>query len=589
MPVPDSFIQDLVARTEVEPLISSYVPLKRTGRTLTGLCPFHNEKTPSFVVYTDTNSFYCFGCGVGGDVITFVKRIENLDYLDALKFLADRAGLRMPQTDFGVHETASKIRMRTLELNRAAARQFHEWLWQPVGERALAYYRGRGFTDGTIRHFGLGWAPDSFDMLRDAMRAQGFHDEELVTAFLCKKGRNDSLYDIFRGRVMFPIIDVRGSVIAVAGRVLDDAKPKYINPADTPVYNKSETLFALNFAKNAVKDKKQLILCEGYTDVIALHQAGFGSAVACCGTSFTDGHARLMTRYADEAVLVFDADAAGAKGNSRAINTLRQTGMKIRVVRIPGGLDPDEFIRAQGAERFRRLMSEAANDIEYGLIELAERYNLTTPDGQVNYLREAAALLAALPGAVERDVYAGKLAGEMNVSKRTVLQQMEDIRGRKKRGGSKASQTAQLMRQRNDRIKVIDREAAGRPETAAEAALLGLLMHNQDFLPEIRQILPPDRMAEGFHRRLYEDLLRRQEDSRPIEPSFLAAEYTDDEMAYIIRIQQQARNRAGRWEDARACAAVIEREHSLSGLRSAADLSDEEIRKMLDVMREAKK
>ncbi|MBQ3259296.1 MAG: DNA primase, partial [Clostridia bacterium] len=358
--LPDSFIQELIAKNDIESVVSSYVSLKRRGRNLVGLCPFHGEKTPSFNLYPETASFYCFGCGAGGDVITFIKRIENLSYIDAVKFLADRVGMTMPEHTFD--DTAAKQRVRILEANREAARIYHKCLYSEQGKMALDYYHSRGYTDATIRHFGLGYAPDSFWFLRDELRKKGFHDEELRVAWLCGRSQKGSIYDLFRNRVMIPIIDVRGNVIAFGGRVLDDSKPKYLNSGDTLVFKKTNNLFALNFAKQGKTDN--LILCEGYMDVIALHQAGFTNAVAALGTSFTMEHARLLARYTDEVVLVFDADAAGQKGAQRAIGMLREIGMRVRLITVPDGKDPDEFIKRNGAERFKLLLDRAANDVE---------------------------------------------------------------------------------------------------------------------------------------------------------------------------------------------------------------------------------
>lgn len=591
MPIPDSFIQEVVSRNDIESLVSSYVRVKRRGRTLIGLCPFHGEKTPSFTVYPESNSFYCFGCGAGGDVITFVRRIENLDYIDAVKFLADRAGLRMPENQ--VNDAVSRMRVRILEANREAARFFHACLYSPCGAEALRYYRGRGYTDSTIRHFGLGYAPPTFDALRDALRAKGFHDEELTAAFLCKRSEKGHIYDIYRGRVIIPIIDIRGNVIAFGGRVLDDSKPKYINTADTLVFDKSQNLFALNFAKSALargqNGATQLILCEGYMDVIALHQAGFTNAVAALGTSFTAEHARLIARYAEEVVLTFDADAAGQKGTRRAIDLLRETGLRIKVVRVPDGKDPDEFIRKNGAERFQLLMERSANDVEYRLIELGGQFSLESPEGQVNYLREAAGLLAGLDSPVERDVYAGRLATELRVSKDAILQQIRGVMEKKRRQQTRR-QLSQAVRQNSAFVKKANPEAEAHPRAAsAEEALIGLLILNPDYILPTAEALPPEEMVTAFNRELYRRLIDRQRSGLLVELAFLAADYDEDGMAYISRMLREARERVNSREEALGCAAVIRQEHSLLGLQNVSALPDEEVRQMLDTIRKTKK
>jgi len=587
VPLPDSFIQELLSRSDMESVASSYVSLKRRGRNLVGLCPFHGEKTPSFTVYPETASFYCFGCGAGGDVITFIKKIENLDYLDAVRFLADRAGLKMPEND--VNDATSRLRTRILEANREAARLFHGWLYAPEGRAALEYYHSRGYTDHTIRHFGLGYAPDSFQALRDALRKKGFKDEELTAAFLAKRSAGSSahLYDIFRNRVMIPIIDIRGNVIAFGGRVLDDSKPKYLNSSDTLVFKKTNNLFALNFAKAA--GGRQLILCEGYMDVIALHQAGFTNAVAALGTSFTAEHAQLIARYADEAILIFDADSAGQKGTQRAIGLLRGTGVDIRVVTIPDGKDPDEFIKKNGPERFKLLLQRAANDVEYRLLDIGRRHLLNTADGRVAYLREAAALLAGLSSPVERDVYAGKLAQELNVSKDAILQQV-NYSLEKRRKQQKDRQLSQIVRNTENTIRKVNPDAEKHTLAAsAEEALIGLLILHPDFIRPIAESLPPEYMVTQFNRRLYEQLIERQKNGLLVELAFLSAAYGEEEMAYITRMVREARERNATLEEARYCADKIREAYSLRGLENPGALPPEDLQNVLAAMRKLKK
>lgn len=587
MPLPDSFIQELLLRSDIESVVSSYVAVKRRGRNLVGLCPFHGEKTPSFTVYPETSSFYCFGCGAGGDVITFIKRIENLDYMDAVRFLADRAGLRMPENDG--NDAAARLRTRILEANREAARLFHSWLYAPEGRIGLDYYHSRGYTDATIRHFGLGYAPDSYQALRDALRRKGFKDEELTAAFLEKRSSRSpgQLFDIFRGRVMVPIIDIRGNVVAFGGRVLDDSKPKYINTADTLPFKKTNHLFALNFAKAA--GGRRLILCEGYMDVIALHQAGFTNAVAALGTSFTAEHARLVARYADEAILIFDADSAGQKGTQRAIGLLRNSGVDIRVVSIPDGKDPDEFIKKNGAERFKLLLERSANDVEYQLMELGRRHMLSTTDGQVAYLREAAALLAGLSSPIERDVYAGKLAAELSVSKEAILQQIRHV-AEKQRKKQKERQLSQIVRQTENTIRKVNPEAQQHVRAvSAEEGLLGLLLLHPDYIQPTAERLPAQQMATAFNRQLYQTLIDRQKNGLLVELPFLAAGYSEDEMAYVSRMMRDAKERGGTLEEARYYAEIIREEYTLRGLADPAALPDEDVRSILAAMRDLKK
>lgn len=586
--LPDSFIQELCSKNDIESVVSSYVSLKRRGRNLIGLCPFHGEKTPSFNLYPETNSFYCFGCGTGGDVITFIRKIENLSYIDAVKFLADRCGMNMPEQ--AVNDVTSKQRLRILEANREAARLFHAFLYSSGGRAGLDYYHSRGYTDATIKHFGLGYAPQSFDFLRSELRKKGFHDEELVLAWLCGRSKRGSgVYDLFRNRVMIPIIDVRGNVIAFGGRVLDDSKPKYLNSAETLVFKKTNNLFALNFAKQGKTDA--LILCEGYMDVIALHQAGFTNAVAALGTSFTADHARLMARYTDEAILVFDADAAGQKGAQRAIDLLRDTGMRIRLVTIPDGKDPDEFIKKNGPERFKLLLERAANDVEYRLMELGKKHLLNTSDGKVNYLKEATQLLAGLSSPLERDVYIGRLSADLGVSKDALQNQLNYQLQRRQRQQhdrrfSQVLKTAEATAQKVNPDAKVHVRGAG-----AEEALLGMVLLNPDYMTAIAPLLSPEDMLTSFNRKLYEEFLRRYREGLGIELSYLSEQYDLDEMAYITKMVRESREHVSSHtvDEAKRYVSVIKSEHQLAALKAPLDLTPEQIQEKLNAMKHMKK
>ncbi|MBQ1664224.1 MAG: DNA primase, partial [Clostridia bacterium] len=357
----EEFLNTLRDRLDIEEFISGYVHLKRAGRLSKGLCPFHSEKTPSFTVYPDNQSFYCFGCGKGGDIITFTRDIENLDYLDAVRFLADRAGLQMPDEEYD--DTLSKKRKRMLELNKEAARFFYKALNSEKGAACMKYWtEERGLTQQTIKHFGLGFAPDDWHALHYYMRGLHYSDQELFEANLLRRSEKNGkifYYDNFRNRAMVPIIDLRGNIIAFGGRVLDDSKPKYVNTSDTLVYKKSSALFALNFAKGSGSD--QLILCEGYLDVITLHQAGFTNAIAGLGTALTDEQVRLIARYCREVVLSYDNDDAGREATHRALQKFEQTDLTVRSLTMDGGKDPDEIIKTYGAERFRSMLDGASN------------------------------------------------------------------------------------------------------------------------------------------------------------------------------------------------------------------------------------
>ena len=584
MALPDSFIQELLSRNDIESVASAYVAFKRRGRNLVGLCPFHGEKTASFNLYPETNSFYCFGCGAGGDVITFIKRIENLDYIDAVRFLADRSGLKMPEQSHE-NDQVSRLRLRILEANREAARIFHAALYRPEGKIALDYYHSRGYTDATIKHFGLGFAPDSWDYLLKALRQKGFKDEELIAAFLAKRGRNGGAYDIFRNRVMIPIIDIRGNVVGFGGRVLDDSKPKYINTEGTLAFSKSRNLFALNFAKN---EGRELNLCEGYMDVIAMHQAGFTNTVAALGTSFPEEQMQLIARYADRINLIFDADGAGQKATRRAIENLRRTGLDVRVVTIPDGKDPDEFIKKNGAAAFKLLLDRAANAVEHRLLEIGRGHNLATSEGKLAYYNEAAALLATLDSPVERELYAGRLSEILSVSKEAILQEISRARRRKERQAVK-QQLPNLIRQDRREMQVVNPDAVTYPRAAAaEESLLGILILHPNFIRQVREVLAPEQMMTAFNRGLYQRMLDRDRQGLLVELAFLAADYEEAEMAYITRMVKDVGERAVTPEEVSRLTAVIREEYAMRHMSDPASASDEDIAAMLAALRKRK-
>lgn len=435
--IPQDYIQEVVRRNDIEDVVQSYVQLRRRGRTCTGLCPFHTEKTPSFVVYPETQSFYCFGCGAGGDVITFIKKISNLEYVEAVKLLASRAGMPMPNEEDKVGE----MRRKVLAINRDAARYFYDQLNKPTPEAALAreYWRKRrGLSDDTIRRFGLGYAPDSYSDLLHYLKGRGYNEEELLESGLVRRSEKGNLYNLFRHRMITPIIDLRGNVIAFGGRVLDDSKPKYINSPETVVYKKSRTLFALNIAKRSTS--RRYILCEGYMDVISMHQAGFDTAVCACGTALTPEQVKLIGEYADEVILSYDSDEAGQKAAARSLELFAPSPARVSVLNIPGAKDPDEFIKKFGRDRFEMLLNGTANATEFKLAKIRAKYDIATDKGRLDYIKEALVLLAGHISPTEREVYAGRLAEETGISRGAIQTQLQGAVRR-------AEQTARRRRQ----------------------------------------------------------------------------------------------------------------------------------------------
>ncbi len=420
--IPQDYIQEVVRRNDIEDVVQSYVQLRRRGRTCTGLCPFHTEKTPSFVVYPETQSFYCFGCGAGGDVITFIKKISNLEYVEAVKLLASRVGMPMPNEE----DKAGELRRKVLAINKDAARYFYNQLNQPTPEAAMAreyWRRRRGLSDDTIRRFGLGYAPDSYSDLLHYLKGRGYNDEELLESGLVRRSEKGNLYNLFRHRMMTPIIDLRGNVIAFGGRVLDDSKPKYINSPETIVYKKSRTLFALNIAKRSTS--RRYILCEGYMDVISMHQAGFDTAVCACGTALTPEQVKLIGEYADEVVLSYDSDEAGQKAAARSLELFAPSPAKVSVLNIPGAKDPDEFIKKYGRDRFEVLLNGTANATEFKMAKIRAKYDIATDKGRLDYIKDAIGLLAGRISPTEREVYAGRLAEETGVSRGAIQTQLQ--------------------------------------------------------------------------------------------------------------------------------------------------------------------
>lgn len=579
MRLSDSFLEQLRANTDIESVISPYVNLRRRGKNLVGLCPFHNEKTPSFTVYPENGSFYCFGCGVGGDVITFVRRMENLDYMEAVKQLADRAGMALPED--GYDDTLAKKRTAVLAANRAAAKFFHSQLFTDRGRHALNYFLDRGLTMETIRHFGLGFAPDDWRALKNHLNEQGFDDILLESANLLRRSDKNgkvSYYDNFRNRVMFPIIDPRGNVIAFGGRVLDDSKPKYINTSDTLVYKKSNGVFALNFAKNGNDGK--LIIAEGYMDVIALHQAGFTNAVACLGTALTKEQANLLSRYANEIILSYDADEAGQKATARALGIFGTTGMEIKVLRLTGGKDPDEIIKKYGAQRFRDIINGAANDTEYRLIRARQGIDLSTDDGKVKYLSAATEVLAGIPSPVEVDVYASRLANELGVDKLAIESQVKY-----KREGLRKHRMAQ--REQDQKRLLINGQNTKNPERSqhlraakAEETLIASLMRNPDFYNKLKDELSADYFVTALNRRIFSVILSRLDEGGNTEPYFLSSEFTPDEMDEVERIFRSAAQLSNTVEECVDCIKILKEEKNKPESIKASELSDDDFVKL---------
>ena len=535
--IPQEYIQEVVRRNDIEEVIGQYVQLRRRGRTATGLCPFHNEKTPSFVVYPDTQSFYCFGCGAAGDVINFVRKYNNLGYVEAVKQLAGRAGMPLPEED----DRESRARQRLLEINRCAARYFYENLNAKTPEAAMArrYWKEkRGLSDAAIRRFGLGYAPEDFGGLLHYLKRRGFSEEELENSGLVKRSAKGNLYDIFRHRVMVPIIDVRGAIIAFGGRVLDDSKPKYINSPETMVYHKSHTLFALNIAKKS--KSRRYILCEGYMDVISMHEAGFDTAVCACGTALTSEQAKLLSEYADEVVLSYDSDEAGQKATERSLGILANTPLKVSVLSYQGAKDPDEFIKKYGRERFEMLLNGTANPTEFQLKKAKAKYDLRSDDGRLSYIREAIDILTARGvSPTARDVYAGRLADETGVSKQAILSQLSGaMRSAERRSYRKEQQELSKEGIASD-IRVPYTQDGESALGAASAArqLAAALLQNPEEVPYVRERLDMDTVLLPELKQVFAAIYRCADENLLLNTTTLQQLLDEQAFQQIMRAQ----------------------------------------------------
>ncbi len=540
MAIPASVIEDIRYRCDIEDVISSYITLKRAGTNLKGLCPFHSEKTPSFVVYKDTQSFYCFGCGAGGDVINFIMRQENMDYVSAVEFLAKRAGIALPDfNDRGISQGPG--RSRIFQMNIEAARYFREKLFDDVeGAPAREYLiNQRRLSAPVVKHFGIGYAPLSWNGLRDHLRGLGYTYEEMRAGNLCNRSEKfeNNVYDAFRGRVMFPIIDVSGNIVAFGGRVLDDSKPKYLNSSDTPAFKKSKNLFALNYARNSGEDF--FIICEGYMDVIALHAAGFTNAVATLGTAITAEHARIIKRYVSKVVLAYDSDEAGRKASDRAVSLLTEAGVDSKILVMDGAKDPDEFIKKHGREAFKRLLNESRSRFDYIIETTLEKYNIENADNKIKAVAELVAEIAKVYSKVERDIYISKTAKALDVDPASVKHDVESKIKRQAKSDRK-KHTDELIRMTSGISDRVNPDFAKRPRAARiEEDILTILLNHPEYstLKCGEEELKSDAFFTEFGKRLF-SFIRDANEEGSFSISLLPSAFNNDEVSRAVSIMR---------------------------------------------------
>jgi len=574
----DAFLDELASRNDIYDVVSRYVRLKKSGGNYFGLCPFHNEKTGSFSVNTDKQIYHCFGCGVGGGVINFIMRVEKLEFPEAVAFLANLAGMEIPDEDTSWRDN----RRRLSELNREAARWFHQMLWEPAGAEGLAYFQRRELQRGTIRRYGLGYAPNRWDGLLNAMLEKGFTKQELLTAGLAVSNQRGGLYDRFRGRVMFPIIDVKGEVIAFGGRVLDDSQPKYLNSPDTPLFNKSRNLFSLNQAKKVGQGR--LLLAEGYMDVIALNQAGFPEAVASLGTSLTPDQAKLMRRYAETVYICYDADGAGQAAATRAIDILRAADLKIKIIRIPDAKDPDEFIRKNGPEAFRSLLDSSESHMDFMIRRARSGFDLGSDEGRLEYLKKTVQTLAGVTNPIERDIFASRLASETGVGKDAILAEIAraaaSARKRAKAEEQRRSMTPVHTAQPQLRSVRYDNVRSAR----SEEGVIALLLAEPELCTMARNRgLKQSDFTSEFLGKTYGLLQEKSQEGMSAGTAVLQQALTADEMSVVTQIAMRPspEDRKRALED---YIAVIRDEQA----RSKADRDDEDLLALSRALRDKK-
>lgn len=538
---PANFIQEVVDRTEIEELVSRYVPLTRKGANLWGCCPFHSEKTPSFSVSPAKKMFFCFGCHAGGSVITFLQKAENIEFAAAVEMLAARAGIPLPQGSERNDREDGVTRKRVLEMNLEAARFFRACLFDPaIGSEGMEYFtRTRRLSPAVIKHFGLGYAPNGFYALRDYMKSKGYSDDELVAGYLCARSKkNNSLYDIFRNRVIFPIIDTSGNIVGFGGRVMDGSEPKYLNTSDTPAFNKRRNLFALNFAKNVASER--MILCEGYMDVIALHAAGFDSAVATLGTAITPDQARIFARYTKKVIITYDSDTAGQNAADKAMHLLAEVGVEVRVLKLTGAKDPDEFIKKFGADRFRLALEDSRTGFEHKAVAILARHDLSQSTEKLRASDELCAIIAGYSSPVERELYLQFVADKLELPRDVLRNGVEQLIRRRfrERRAEESRQAQATIRHYGD---TVNRDAAQNPRAAAaESAVLGMLLiypEHRDAVESGRVALTGDDFVTEFHRRVFASTMELHRAENGFVPELLGESFSPDEMGRIRQLE----------------------------------------------------
>lgn len=570
MAIPEQFIDDLVSRSDIADVVSSYVSLNKKGNNLWGLCPFHNEKTPSFSVSPDKQIYHCFGCGKGGGVISFIMEIENLPFVDAVKLLAKRAGLEVPESS--ENEAYRKKRTRLLELSRDAARFYHDYLTSPGGQRVRDYIAQRQISPRTATRFGLGAAPDQWDALTKAMTAKGYTKMDLIDAGLAVAGKNGGIYDKFRSRLMLPVIDVRGEVVGFTSRLLPGEEgAKYLNTPETVLFKKGRLIYALNFAKNT--KRPNLVLVEGNIDVITLHQAGFDNVVATMGTALTEEHARILARYTKELVLCYDNDAAGKQSTDRVLNILKNANLTVRVLQLPNAFDaegkpikqdPDDFVKRFGPAAFEKCLNGSAGQNDYRLDSLQSKHDLSTEEGRLAYLKDAVATVAALQSPIEREIYSNKAAAAGGISAAAMAQEVARYRKDKAWRAKKLQAKKDLTPAAQLQPKARELRYENIRSARAEEGVIRLLLLDPDLLDQTAS-LGPDQFSSPLLAKLYVLLKQRHSQGLSLQLGALSGVLTPEEISHISGILEQPESRSNSSQALRDYIEIIETEAAKRG------------------------
>lgn len=555
----------------IETFIGSYIMLTPKGRNYVCKCPFHSENTASFTVFPDTQSFYCFGCGAGGDVVTFTMKAENLDFIDTVRFLAEKSGLEMPVQD-KKQEQNSRKRSRIYDMNRIAANFFYVNMIKSSDKSGLQYFRDRQLSPQTIKKYGLGYAPDSWDELAKLLHSKGFSDDEIVDAWLGSRSpKSGRIFDKFRKRVIFPIVNLNGNVIGFGGRVLDDSKPKYLNTGATAAFDKGANLFSLNFAKNY--DSKKLILCEGYMDVIAVNQAGFENAVATLGTAITPAQARLMSRYADEVIIAYDSDGAGQSAAQKAIRHLSDVNVRTRILRMENAKDPDEYIKKFGKERFRKLIDSSDNANNFMLDKCEEGLDINTEAGKVELLNRISNFIIRMKTPLERHVYASRMAQKYNFPVNILENHIENLARRNVRADKNKEWNAVKAQTIAPKDELNPEAAEYRKEANAEEYIICYLLRNAEDFRTVSAEAPPDIFVTQFNKKVYVSLLDAMKSHENFSFSLLNNVFSADEMGKIEGIQARRRELTINYEVFAECTEVLKNHRKNSNVISDDDLT----------------